>query len=66
MIDRLRAVVARMRLPLNGRKEVSTARGLLSALVLDATGLYRVGGFFAILLGAAASIVASQIRRLGR
>jgi hypothetical protein len=55
--------VAGGRLPLITQEAASKARHLLSAFVLDATGMYRVGGFLAILLGATASIVASRIRR---
>jgi hypothetical protein len=42
------------------------ARHILAAFVVEATTLYRLGGFLGILLGVSTSILAYQIRRLGR
>ena len=48
------------------RTAVPKARFVLSSLVADATGLYRLGGFLGLLLGFIASMVAYQIRRFDR
>jgi hypothetical protein len=42
------------------------ARHALATFVVEATALYRLGGFPGILLGVSTSILAFQIRRLGR
>jgi len=46
----------------NGRK----ARHAVAAFVVEATDLYRLGGFLAILLGLSASVITYQFRRRGR
>ena len=42
------------------------ARHALATLVVEAMALYRLGSFPGILLGVSTSILAFQIRRLGR
>ncbi len=42
------------------------ARHILAAFVVEVTTLYRLGGLLGILLGVSTSILAYQIRRLGR
>lgn len=42
------------------------ARHALAAFVVEATAMYRLGGFLGIVLGVSTSILTYQIRRLGR
>ena len=49
-----------------GGMHVTKARHAVAAFVVEATDLYRVGGFLGILLGISASVIACQFRRPGR
>jgi hypothetical protein len=48
------------------RAAAHNARYVLSSIIADAAGLYRLGGVLGILVGVTASMVAYQIRRFGR
>jgi hypothetical protein len=45
---------------------VTKARHTVAAFVAEATDLYRLGGFLAILLGLSTSVITYQIRRRSR
>lgn len=63
MTNHLRSAAAGAQISLdNGRK----ARHAVAAFVVEATDLYRLGGFLAIVLGLSTSVITYQFRRRGR
>jgi hypothetical protein len=62
----LRSVAAGVKASPSAVGNARNARHLLTAFVVEATALYRLGGVLGILLGVSASILSCQMRRLGR
>ena len=66
MTNHLRSAAMGVRYSQSALGNARNARHFLAAFVVEATTLYRLGGFLGILLGVSTSILAYQIRRLGR
>ena len=64
--NHLRSAAAGVKFSPKALGNVGKARQVLATWVVEATALYRLGGFTGILVGVSASILAYQIRRLGR
>lgn len=66
MTNHLRSAAAGVKFSPKALSNVRKARHVLATLVVEATVLYRFGGFTGILVGVSTSILVYQIRRLGR
>lgn len=66
MTNHLRSVATGVQFSPNALGSARNARHILAAFAAEATTLYRLGGFLGIVLGVSTSILAYQMRRLGR
>lgn len=66
MTNNLRSSAAGVKFSPSAHGNARNARHILTAFVVEATALYRLGGFLGIVLGVSTSILTYQIRRLGR
>jgi hypothetical protein len=65
-INQIQLALAGVKFPssdLGGGRQLTNA---LTAFLVEATSMYRLGGFLGILLGVSASVLSCQIRRMGR
>ena len=66
MTNHLRSAAAGVKFSPTALCNARNARHVLAAFVMEATALYRLGGFLGTLIGFSTSILTYQIRRLGR